>query len=158
MTPARTLGTLLRNLSETLDRAVEDAYRDAGLRYRPRYTPVYRALLSGPASIRALSRETGVSHSAVSQTVAQMKRDGLVALRQGADARERIVELSPAALALRQKLERHWEVTEAATQSLERDVGAPIGELLKRALAALEDRSMGQRIADAQARQPAPEE
>ena len=46
MTPARTLGTLLRNLSETLDRAVEEAYRDAGLSYRPRYTPVFRALLS----------------------------------------------------------------------------------------------------------------
>jgi len=158
MTPARTLGTLLRNLSETLDRAVEAAYRDAGLSYRPRYTPVYRALLSEPASIRALSRETGVSHSAVSQTVAQMRRDGLVALRPGADARERIVELSPAALALRPRLERHWDVTEAATLSLERDTGAPISELIERALAALEDRSMGERIADADARLPSAKE
>ena len=158
MTPARTLGTLLRNLSETLDRAVEAAYRDAGLSYRPRYTPIYRALLSGPASIRGLSRQTGVSHSAVSQTVAQMRRDGLVALRPGADARERIVELSPAALALRTRLERHWDVTEAATLSLERDTGAPISELIERALAALEDRSMGERIADADARLPSAKE
>ena len=149
MTPARTLGTLLRNLSETLDRAVEEAYRDAGLSYRPRYTPVYRALLAGPASIRALARQTGVSHSAVSQTVAQMKRDGLVEMRPGADARERIVALSPAGLALRARLERHWDVTEAATLSLERDAGAPICALLIKALDALELKPMGERIADA---------
>ena len=158
MTPARRLGTLLRNLIETLDRAVEDAYREAGLTYRPRYTPVYRALLSGPASIRALARKTGVSHSAVSQTLAQMSRDGLVEMRQGDDARERIVELSPAGRALRQRLERHWDLTAAATLSIERDVGAPVSELIGKALAALDQRSMGERIAEATSQHTAPEE
>jgi DNA-binding MarR family transcriptional regulator len=69
----RTHGVLLRRLIEHLDGAVEQAYVDAGLDYRPRFTPILRALLNdGPASLRTLSARTGVTHSAVSQTVSQM--------------------------------------------------------------------------------------
>ena len=83
MAPASpTLGTLVRHLIDLLDQDVEAAYAAAGLTWRPRYTPVLRALMaSGPASIRWLSRHIGISHSAVSQTVSQMVKDGLVELR-----------------------------------------------------------------------------
>ena len=40
------LGTQLRHLLELLDGAVEEAYALAGMRYRPRYTPVMRALIA----------------------------------------------------------------------------------------------------------------
>src|SRR5690348_5551166 len=99
--PTATLGTLLRHLIELLDGAVEQAYAGLALDYRPRYTPVVRALLElGPASLRAISLRAGITHSAVSQTVAQMKKHGLVRYRPGRDARERIVALTPAAEAI----------------------------------------------------------
>ena len=89
-----TLGTLLRQLIEHLDSAVEASYAGDGLDYRPRYTPIIRALIThGPATIRDLARRTGVSHSAASQTVAQMAKRNLVALTPGADARERVIVL-----------------------------------------------------------------
>ena len=81
-----TLGTLLRHLIELLDSAVEQQYANSGLSYRPRYTPVMRALLDlGPASIRAIARHAGITHSAVSQTVAQMAKQGLIRLEPGGE-------------------------------------------------------------------------
>lgn len=149
MQTAPTLGTLLRHLSETLDDAVQDAYRDAGLDYRPRYTPVVRALRKGPGSIRAISRQAGITHSAVSQTVSQMLKDDLVTVEPGDDGRERIVTLSPKARAMAQRLEEIWAATDLAARGLEHEIGAPLSELLATALAALERQSFGERIAAA---------
>src|SRR4051812_46693935 len=86
------LGTRLRHLLDLLDADVAAVYADLGLEwFRPRYAPVVRELAaSGPSSIRDLARATGVTHSAASQTVAQMVKEGLVVLEPGADARSRI--------------------------------------------------------------------
>jgi DNA-binding MarR family transcriptional regulator len=128
---------------------VEDAYRHAGLSYRPRYTPVVRALRDGPASIRAISREAGITHSAVSQTVAQMAKEGLVDVRPGDDGRERIVTLSPKARAMAPRLDRIWNATDVAARSLEDEIGAPLSQLLLAALAAIDRQGFGERIAAA---------
>ena len=89
-------GTRLRHVLELLDGDVAQIYADLGLSdYRPRFSPVVRALVQlGPSSIRDLARTIGVTHSAASQTVAQMSKCGLVALGPGADARQRIVRLT----------------------------------------------------------------
>lgn len=142
-----TLGTLLRRLTEQLDGAVEVSYVEDGLDYRPRYTPVVRALVrGGPATIRDLAAQTRVSHSATSQTIAQMAERGLVTLATGADARERIVALSDAALAMLPRLERRWAATEAAARSLDTDLGLPLADVVAQALAALERQSFADRI------------
>ena len=148
--PSSTLGTLLRRLLDHLDGAVEQAYLDAGLDYRPRFTPVLRALLrEGPMTIRALSRRTGVTHSGVSQTVAQMAGRSLVSLQPGEDARERIVALTPTAEALLPRLEACWAATEAAARTLDQDLGQSVPQLVARALEALERRPFIDRIAQA---------
>lgn len=145
-----TLGTLLRHLIEKLDGAVEESYVQSGLDYRPRYTPVVRALIeSGPASIRAISRGAGISHSAVSQTVAQMMDRGLVRFETGGDARERIVALTPAAKAMIPKLQQHWRATNAAADALDTELSMPLSQLLREAIDALERRSFAQRIGTA---------
>jgi DNA-binding MarR family transcriptional regulator len=124
----RTHGVLLRRLIEHLDGAVEQAYVNAGLDYRPRFTPILRALVNhGPASLRALSARTGVTHSAVSQTVSQMTRRGWVTLEPGVDARERIVGLTPFAMEQLPLLERCWAATAAASAGLDADIGQPAG-------------------------------
>lgn len=151
--PTPTLGTLLRHLIELLDGAVEQAYRGAGLDYRPRYTPVVKALVAlGPVSIRVISRQAGISHSAASQTVSQMARTGLVTLSPGQDGRERIVALTPRAQAILPDVTRHWRAVNAAAADLDAELSAPLSDLLVEAIAALERLSFGDRIDKAAAR------
>ncbi|NMO21014.1 MarR family transcriptional regulator [Pyxidicoccus fallax] len=152
-----TLGTLLRHLIEHLDGAVEQAYQQAGLDYRPRYTPVIRALMAqGPVSLRVISREARISHSAVSQTVSQMVNDGLVELQPGSDGRERIVTLTPRARAMLPALERQWSATNAAAERLDAELSAPLSGILREALEALEREPFDTRIEKAAAELPKP--
>ena len=136
--PAARFGTALRRLLDQLDGAVERAYAADGLDFRPRFTPVVRALAEhGPLTIRALSRMLGVSHSATSQTVSQMTARGLVAATPGADARERMIAATAALDALLPRLRRHWDAVASATASLDREVGGLV-DAVTRANTALE--------------------
>lgn len=152
-----TLGTLLRSLIDLLDGDVEAAYSAAGLAWRPRYTPVLRALRrSGPSPIKTIALEIGVSHSAASQTVSQMAREGLIEMRPGADARERILMLTPATEAMIPALERQQAATNAAAAGLEAELSASLTKVLGEAITALQRRSFGARIADAAKAQAEP--
>ena len=150
-TPA-TLGTLLRRLIEQLDGAVEQAYVEAGLDYRPRYTPVVRALIAeGPATIRALSERTGVTHSAIGQTVNQMAHHGLVTLTAGQDARERIVALTPYAESIVPRLEQLWSATEVAARTLDQQLDLSLPGVIARTLALLDQTPFPERLRAASA-------
>src|SRR5580692_10666458 len=83
------LGTRMRHVLELLDGDVARVYADLGVPdYRPRYSPVIRALVAlGPLSIRDLAGAVGVTHSAASQTAAQMARHGLLTLEPGSPTR-----------------------------------------------------------------------
>jgi DNA-binding MarR family transcriptional regulator len=148
MEDGRTLGTLLRHLVDLLDADVERRYRTAGLAYRPRYTPVMRRLsMHGPSSIRAISQSAGITHSAASQTVAEMVKQGLVCLGPGEDGRERIARLTREGEALLPKLQEHWHATNAAAWALEAEIGIPLHDALAKAIAAVERRSFSDRVA-----------
>jgi len=144
-------GTQLRHVLEILDGDVAKFDADLGLGdYRPRFSPVVRALVAlGPSSIRDLARAISVTHSAASQTVAQMSRRGLVALETGADARQRIVHLTAMAESLLPTIEAEWAVTEAAVRELEAELPFPLTETLAAILRAVERRSLRQRLGDA---------
>ena len=148
-----TLGTLLRHLVDILDGTVEQFYARSRLDYRPRYTPVVRALLDlGPSSIRAVSQRAGMTHSAVSQTVSQMKKRGLVRTRSSGDARERIVSLTSKAKAMIPALEGHWAATNAASDALDDELSTPLSDLLREVIDALERRKFTERIEQARAK------
>jgi DNA-binding MarR family transcriptional regulator len=145
--PTASLGTLLRHLTELLDGAVEDSYREEGLDYRPRFTPVVRALLaSGPASIRTIADHAGITHSAVSQTVSQMVLQKWVKYGEGGDGRERIVSLTASAKRKIASLERCWAATSMAATDLERGLSAPLSRVLREAIEALERRPFSARL------------
>ena len=147
MTTSPTLGTLLRQLIDALDGAVEQAYVDAGLDYRPRYTPIVRALLEGvPATMRALSKRTRVTHSAIGQTVKQMVDRGWVTLEIGGDARERIVTLTPRAKRAVPKLRQLWATTEMAARTLDEGLGLSLPEIIAQALRLLEELPFSERL------------
>ena len=153
---SRSLGSLLQEFLDTLDEDVQAAYRDDGLSYRPRYTPVMRTLAErGPSTITEIARHAPLTHSAVSQTVAQMVRAGLVRSRTGRDARERVVEFTDEGAMLMPRLRRHWAATARALSTISDDVGVPLEQVLGRALEVLARRPFRERIAEAAAQEAA---
>ena len=147
--PSARFGAALRRLLDQLDGALEAAYAAEGLDFRPRYTPVVRALAEhGPLTIRALQRQLGVSHSATSQTVAQMVARGLLTASTGQDARERVIEPTPTLDALLPRLRRHWQAAAMATAALDTEAGGLLAAV-DRANAALTVEPFGARLAAA---------
>jgi DNA-binding MarR family transcriptional regulator len=146
----RSLGTLMRHLHELMDGAVAEVYAERGLpEYRPRFSPVVRTLVAdGPMAIRDLARAVGVTHSAVSQTVMQMKHAGLATLEPGADARQRIVHLTAKARTALPIVEAEWRATERAITQLDAELPMPLADLLSATLQALERRPFRERLAD----------
>ena len=151
MLHSMTLGTSLRHVLGLLDGDVQRAYEAAGLDYRPRFTPVVRALVGlGPQSIRAIAVHSGLTHSAVSQTVAAMAKAGLVTCAAGRDERERIVTAAPRLIAMVPVLERIWAATNAAAADLDDELAYPLSGIVAEAIAALEAKPFGERVAKKQ--------
>ncbi|MEV0563844.1 MarR family transcriptional regulator [Dactylosporangium sp. NPDC050588] len=142
------LGSRLRHLLELLDGDVARVYADLGLPdIRPRFAPVVRTLArQGPSTIRDLAVAIGVTHSAASQTVAEMARQDLVRLEPGADARQRIVHLTDRAARLMPTIEAEMAATVAAAEAFDAELPYPLSRLVEEAIAALERRPMHERI------------
>lgn len=148
------LGTQLRHLIELLDGAVGAAYDELGLDYRPRYTPVMRALLEQePCTIGQIAERTGITQPAATQTIALMLKAGLIVAETGPeDGRQKLIRLSPRGRELLPRLRLCRQATRAAETSLEADMPTPLSATLAAAIAALEKKSYGLRIAEARAR------
>lgn len=144
------LGTLLRHVLDTMDADIATVLADLGTAgYRPRFSPVVRALVAlGPVPIRDLARAIAVTHSAASQTVAQMAERGFVILKPGADARQRVVHLTAEARALLPKIEAEWEATASAAAELDSELPFPLSDLVPAIAAALARRSFRQRMTE----------
>jgi DNA-binding MarR family transcriptional regulator len=145
------LGTQLRHLIELLDGAVQQSYAEAGLDYRPRYTPVMRALAGGqPHSVSQIAKLAGITQPAATQTVSLMLKEGwLDAEASPVDARQKMLRLSAQGERLLPQLQACWRATSAAANSLDADLPYPLSDTLANAIAALEQRSFSQRIHDA---------
>jgi DNA-binding MarR family transcriptional regulator len=153
----RSLGTQLRHLIELLDGAVGAAYVEAGLAYRPRYTPVMRALMAQePATIGHIAAAAGITQPAATQTIALMIKEGLVTAEAGtADGRLKLIRLSPQGHELLPKLQACWQATAAAAASLEAECGLSV--TIEAAIDALAAKPYGERIREARAAMaPAP--
>lgn len=142
------LGTRLRHLLDVLDREILAVYDGMGVAgVRPRVVVYLRILeRTGSGTISDLAAAAGVTHSAASQTVAQMSRDGLVTLERGTDARHRVVTLTPEATRLLPKLNAEWAATATATAQLEAELPYPLSRLVDETLAALARRPLRDRI------------
>lgn len=141
----------MRHVLDLLDGDVARVYTDLGIDgYRPKFSPVIRAISAlGPLSIRDVARATGVTHSAASQTVAQMTRAGLLELAPGADARQRVATLTARARDLLPVIDAEWAATTAAAAELEGALPAALTDVLRAAERAVVSRPMRTRIRDA---------
>ncbi|GAA1540856.1 MarR family winged helix-turn-helix transcriptional regulator [Kribbella lupini] len=145
------IGTRLRHLLEQLDGDVAQLYRDLDLAdYRPRFSPIVRTLVAqGPLSVRALADAVGVTHSAASQTVAQLTKAGFATQQPSpTDARQRVVHLTPRTEALLPLIEAEWKATTTAMTALDEELPVPLESYLAELQAALTRRPMHARISE----------
>lgn len=144
------LGTLLRHVLDEMDGDIASVLADLGTPgFRPRFSPVVRALVAlGPVPITELARAMSVTHSAASQTVAQMRARGFVLIEPGEDARQRVVHLTDKARALLPAIEAEWAATASATAEMDAELPFPLADLVPAIAAALRRRSFRQRMLD----------
>ena len=145
------VGSRLRAALDAMEAGMGSALADLGLdSFRPRFSGMVRVLAySGPASINDLAGATGVTHSAASQTVSELRQRKLVELQRGTDGRQRIVTLAPAARELLPAIELEWAASSAAIKNLDAELSVPLATFVAELTAALERRSFRNRIADA---------
>lgn len=128
---------------------IADTITDLGLiDYRPRFSAVIRVVVAdGPSTIRHITQRMNTTHSAGSQTVSQMAAHGLLELRAGSDARQRLVHLTPKAQRLRPVIDAEWTATTAAVRELSSELSAPLDVIAGELTAALQRCSFRDRIA-----------
>ncbi|HEY8301203.1 MAG TPA: helix-turn-helix domain-containing protein [Jatrophihabitans sp.] len=150
------LGSRVRAVLDRMDADVARTLVDLGIDgYRPGFSAVIRFVTENETvTIGDLARGTGITHSAASQRVSEMRRRGLVELAEGSDGRERIIRLTAAARALRPALDAEWDATSAAFDALNSELTASLSQVVEEMNAALDRRSFRDRIADAAAGLP----
>ena len=146
----RGIGTRLRLLLAAMDGGVQAAYDAAGVDFRPRFFAVARHLIAhGDTGVGELAQALSVSQPAVTQTLAEMRRAGLVTLHAATgDRRARIARLTPEALAMIDRLRPIWAAVARAAAALDETLPAPLGAVLDAALDALDQTPFDQRIAE----------
>ncbi|MEW9552635.1 MarR family winged helix-turn-helix transcriptional regulator [Nonomuraea sp. NPDC050783] len=148
----------LHELLAAMDAEIERVYLERGLKgVRPRFAyPLIRLAHIGPLTIRELAESLGRSHSAISQTVAAMRKEGLVTSEPGPDARTRRIDLTERGRALVPFLEAEWRATHETVAELDGELPYAMTAVVEDARRALERRSMGQRILDHLVEPPRP--
>ncbi len=150
------LGVRVRAVLDRMDDDVARTLADLGISdYRPYFSVVIRYVdENGPTTIRDLARGTGVTHSAMSQRVGELRKRGLVELVPGTDGRERVIHLTDAAWAIKPALDAEWDATSAAFDGLNAELTATLNQVVIEMNAALDRRAFRDRIADAAAGMP----
>lgn len=145
-THAPGLGELLRYVGELVDAGAAQRYRDMGLVYRPRYTPILRALLAGNATVTEIVAHSRLTQGAVSQTIALMVSQGLLVREGVEDGRKSVLRLTETGEATLAVLRDHWPVTFAAIETLEAEIGHPLRQALENTADALEKTDFAARL------------
>ena len=150
--PTRSPGRLsvLFATLRTMDEAISQLYADRGMgQVRQRFVwPMLRLAHDGPMTIVELARSLGLTHSAVSQTVGEMRRAGLVTSEPATegDRRTRTVTLTEEGRSLVPLLEAEWRATEAAVRELDDELPYPLSRAADDLAGALRRRPFGDRL------------
>jgi MarR family transcriptional regulator, organic hydroperoxide resistance regulator len=140
------LGELLRHLGDLVDRGSEMRYAEIGLDYRPRYTPVLRALEAGATTVNDITQASHLTQGAVSQTLGLMAQASLITRHALPDGRKSEVRLTDAGQTLMARASGQWGVIFSTLDELEAEIGHRLRTALADAIAALERRGFAQRL------------
>lgn len=147
MSYASGLGTRLRLLTAALDDAVEQAYREAGIDFRPRFYPYFRLMIAQEsASVGECVSRLGFTQPAATQTLQVMQREGLIEPVAGKDRRERRFALTAASRAMIPQLESIWAAIAEAAHALDAALPHSLSETVNAALRQLERQPFGDLI------------
>lgn len=113
-------GSRLRRLSESFLGDVNRIYQEQGIQFEASWFPVFYLLSERQeVSIRDISDELAVSHSAVSQLVSNLQQKGLIVITaSGVDGRKKVIVLSEAGKELLEQVTPVWNALTAAMQSM----------------------------------------
>jgi DNA-binding MarR family transcriptional regulator len=138
----------LFDLLRAMDDDIAALYAEAGIEgFRTKFTgPLIWLGRSGSMSIRELADAMRVTHSAMSQNVAAMRRAGLVRDAPSDDARTRRVRLTPKARRLVPFLEDEWRATERAITELDAEIAHPVAQVVRDIKAALARKPFAERL------------
>ena len=143
------IGTRMRRLMEMFTADTDRIYNEAGLNFRVSYFYAMYALVKcGPLTIAEIAKLAGFSHSAVSQTIKRMSKEGLIETAKTEDGRQKLIRLTALGITTKEKLAPIW----AALESAVRDAMDECGHDLLEGLTAMEkqfrDKSLYVRIQD----------
>lgn len=144
----------VRLLMQSIDAQIAALYDERGISgVPPRYSMVLITLGAGERTIKDLAAAVEVTHSAMSQTVAAMRRDGLVGTAPGStvpggDARTRLVTLTDRGRDLVPFLEAEWWATEAVLAQIDAESGGGLRAAAMRVTQALAAQSFADRVRD----------
>ncbi|MFI7540320.1 MarR family winged helix-turn-helix transcriptional regulator [Actinoplanes sp. NPDC049599] len=142
-------GPLFRLLGD-MDADIAGLYAEAGIDgVRTRFVgPIIELSRSGPLTIKGLAERRQVSHSAMSQTVAAMRKAGLVEAAADSDGRARRVQLTARSREIVPFLQAEWRATEATVLALDAELPYPIMRVVADIRAALATRPFARRLRD----------
>lgn len=138
----------LTALQARMEAELAALYAERGLSgVRPRFAyPLIRLAHRGPMTIRELAESLGLTHSALSQTVAAMRDEDLVETAPGPDARTRVVGLTERGRSLIPFLEAEWNATEDAAEALDAELPVHLADYIAAMEAALAEQGFRERI------------
>lgn len=145
------LASRLRRVSQAMLGDGDNAYAAEGIDFRTRLFPViYPLHRDGELTVGELTAISGFTQPAISQTVRQLAKEGYVEISAGRDARERKVALTQKGNALVDSLLPFWTRVRHVMQDLLAEVQPDFLAALDSLEAALDRRSLFERIATTQ--------
>ncbi len=113
-------GSRLRRLSESFLSDVNDIYKAHKIPFDAAWFPVFYILSQeGEVSIRQISNQLGISHSAASQMVSNLQEKGYIKSSVSKkDARHKVVAFTPKGQKLLQKIQPVWAALQTAMREL----------------------------------------
>ena len=144
------LASRLKRLSDRLMREVSRVYKEQALDFEARLFPVLFYLRSeGPSNITTIAKGLNLTHPAVTQVAHAMSRRKLIRSRRVVgDERQRELVLTQKGEVLVNELQPVWDEVRRATRELLQETNVDMIRNLERLEAALDERSMYQRVSD----------
>jgi len=113
-------GSRLKRLSDTFLNDVNLVYRSYNISFDASWFPVFYILSQKTeVSIKEISDELNVSHSAISQLIANLQEKGLIkSVVSKKDARHRVITFTSKGVKLLQKIKPVWDALQQAMEEL----------------------------------------
>ncbi len=145
---ASALGARIRRLSERLDRETAQIYAAQGVRFEQRWFGILnQIIMNGPMTVGEIAEALSVTHVSVSQARRALEGEGLIhAMSDPADARRRLLSLTPQGDSLVASLAPLWRALSDSAEELNTEAGDLV-RLLDRLEDALDIRPWSDRVA-----------